>query len=114
MPRSSPAIALGACQGRRRSPRMPQRRPPRPTTPSSRLATAVATGKTAAAGVVLKYDVPAPARSRARTHPDRAAVPARGAAADVLEVEVTGIPGLTVGGGNSARFEDVSSATATC
>lgn len=69
-------------------------------------ANAVVTGKTAAA-VDLKFDVPERPQPGQAIEIELLFLPR--AAADVLEVEVTGIPGLTVVSGNSARFEDVSS-----
>lgn len=69
-----------------------------------RLANAVMTGKTAAA-VDLKYDVMAKPAVAEPFEIELVLLPR--AAADALEVEVSGIPGLTVAGGGAARFEGV-------
>jgi hypothetical protein len=70
-----------------------------------RLANAVMTGKTAAA-VDLKYDVLVKPAVAQPFEIELTLLPR--AAADVLEVEITGIPGLTVAGGGTARFEGVA------
>lgn len=70
-----------------------------------RLANAVMTGKTAAA-VDLKYDVMAKPAVAEPFEIELVLLPR--AAADALEVEVSGIPGLTVAGGGTARFEGVA------
>jgi len=73
--------------------------------PDSLKANAVATGKTAA-GVDLKYDV------LAKPDPDQdfeiELVFLPRVAADALEVEVTGIPGVAIVSGGTARFENVA------
>lgn len=72
--------------------------------PDSRLATAVATGKTSA-GVDLKYDVPARPGPGQDFQIELVFLPR--VAADTLEVEVTPIPGVTIVSGATARFETV-------
>jgi len=71
----------------------------------AKLANAVATGKTAA-GVDLKYDVPAKPEPAKEFEIELAFLPRL--PADALEVEVTGIPGLEVLGGGAHRFENVT------
>jgi hypothetical protein len=73
--------------------------------PDSRLATAVATGKTSA-GVDLKYDVAAKPAPGQDFQIELVFLPR--VAADVLEVEVTPIPGITLVSGATARFENVT------
>jgi hypothetical protein len=72
--------------------------------PDSRLATAVATGKTSA-GVDLKYDVAARPDPGQDFQIELVFLPR--VAADTLEVEVTPIPGITIVSGATARFENV-------
>ena len=69
------------------------------------MANAVATGKTAAA-VDLKYDVPVKPAVGEPFELELAFLPRL--AADSLEVEVTGIPGLTLVSSGTSRFEGVS------
>jgi len=71
-----------------------------------RLANAVPTGKTAAP-VDLKYDVLAKPQVGQPFEIELALLPRL--AADALEVEVTGIPGLVIVSGGVAKFEGVSS-----
>lgn len=73
--------------------------------PDSRLATAVATGKTSA-GVDLKYDVAAKPDPGQDFQIELVFLPR--VAADALEVEVTPIPGVTIVSGATARFENVA------
>jgi hypothetical protein len=73
--------------------------------PDSGLATAVATGKTAA-GVDLKYDVAVKPDPGQDFRIELVLLPR--VAADVLEVEVTPIPGITVVSGATERFENVA------
>lgn len=73
--------------------------------PDSRLATAVATGKTAA-GVDLKYDVAAKPEPGQDFQIELVFLPR--VAADALEVEVSPIPGLAIVSGATARFENVT------
>jgi len=70
-----------------------------------RMANAVATGKVAAP-VDLKYDVLAKPDVGQPFEIELALLPRL--AADALEVEVTGIPGLTVVSGGASRFEGVT------
>jgi hypothetical protein len=70
-----------------------------------RLANAVATGKLAAP-VDLKYDVLAKPNVGQPFEIELALLPRL--AADALEGEVTGIPGLTVGSGGASRFEGIT------
>ena len=70
-----------------------------------KMANAVATGKTAAA-VDLKFDVPVKPAVGEPFELELAFLPRL--AADSLEVEVTGIPGLTLVSGGTSRFEGVS------
>jgi hypothetical protein len=70
-----------------------------------RMANAVATGKVGAA-VDLKYDVLAKPDVGQPFEVELALLPRL--AADALEVEVTGIPGLTVVSGGTTRFEGVT------
>lgn len=72
--------------------------------PDSRLATAVAAGKTSA-GVDLKYDVAAKPDPGQDFQIELVFLPR--VAADALEVEVTPIPGITLVSGATARFESV-------
>jgi len=76
------------------------------TPEDKRLANAVPTGKTAAP-VDLKYDVLAKPQVGQPFEIELALLPRL--AADALEVEVTGIPGLAIVSGGAARFEGVSS-----
>jgi len=76
------------------------------TPEDKRLANAVPTGKTAAP-VDLKYDVLAKPQVGQPFEIELALLPRL--AADALEVEVTGIPGLTIVSGGVAKFEGVSS-----
>jgi hypothetical protein len=76
------------------------------TPEDKRLANAVPTGKTAAP-VDLKYDVLAKPQVGQPFEIELALLPRL--AADALEVEVTGIPGLAIVSGGVAKFEDVSS-----
>jgi hypothetical protein len=69
-----------------------------------KMANAVATGKTAAA-VDLKYDVPVKPAVGEPFELELAFLPRL--AADSLEVEVTGIPGLALISSGTARFEGV-------
>jgi len=69
------------------------------------MANAVVTGKTAAA-VDLKYDVPVKPAVGEPFELELAFLPRL--AADSLEVEVTGIPGLTLVSGGNSRFEAVA------
>src|SRR5512139_976258 len=71
----------------------------------ARMANAVATGKTAAP-VDLKFDVLAKPVAGQPFEIELAFLPRL--AADTLEVEVTGIAGLTVASGGAARFEGVT------
>lgn len=71
----------------------------------ARMANAVATGKTSAP-VDLKYDVLTKPAAGQPFEIELAFLPRL--AADTLEVEVTGIPGLTVASGGSARFAAVT------
>jgi hypothetical protein len=71
-----------------------------------RLANAVPTGKTAAP-VDLKYDVLAKPQVGQPFEIELALSPRL--AADALEIEVTGIPGLAIVSGGVAKFEGVSS-----
>ncbi len=111
------AVALGACgRGEEEHAAAP---PPAATgTPGAqpapapaespedkRLANAVVTGKTSAP-VDLKYDVLAKPDVGKPFEVELAFMPRL--AADVLEVEVTGIPGLTVVNGGAIRFEGVT------
>jgi hypothetical protein len=73
--------------------------------PDSLKANAVATGKTAAA-VDLKYDVLAKPDPGTEFEIELVFLPR--VAADVLEVEVTGIPGIAITSGGTARFENVA------
>ena len=68
------------------------------------MANAVVTGKTAAA-VDLKYDVPVKPAVGEPFELELAFLPRL--AADTLEVEVTGIPGLTLVSSGTSRFEAV-------
>jgi hypothetical protein len=70
-----------------------------------KMANAVATGKTAAA-VDLKFDVPVKPAVGEPFELELAFLPRL--AADSLEVEVTGIPGLTLVSSGTSRFEGVS------
>ena len=70
-----------------------------------RMANAVATGKVAAP-VDLKYDVLAKPDVGQPFEIELALLPRL--AADALEVEVTGIPGLTVVSGGASRFEGIT------
>ena len=70
-----------------------------------KMANAVATGKTAAA-VDLKFDVPVKPAVGDPFELELAFLPRL--AADSLEVEVTGIPGLTLISSGTSRFEGVS------
>ena len=70
-----------------------------------RMANAVATGKVAAP-VDLKYDVLAKPDVGHPFEIELALLPRL--AADALEVEVTGIPGLTVVSGGASRFEGIT------
>jgi hypothetical protein len=72
--------------------------------PDSLKANAVATGKTAAA-VDLKYDVLARPDPGQDFQIELVFLPR--VAADSLEVEVTGIPGVAIVSGGTARFENV-------
>jgi hypothetical protein len=72
--------------------------------PDSLKANAVATGKTAAA-VDLKYDVLAKPDPGMDFQIELVFLPR--VAADSLEVEVTGIPGVAIVSGGTARFENV-------
>jgi hypothetical protein len=72
-------------------------------------ANAVAAGKTAA-GVDLKYDLPA--RPEPGTDFEVALALLPRLPADTLEVEVTGIPGLSIVNGAAAKFEKVHSGEA--
>jgi len=76
------------------------------TPEDKRLANAVPTGKTAAP-VDLKYDVLAKPQVGQPFEIELALLPRL--AADALEVEVTGIPGLVIVSGGVAKFEGVSS-----
>jgi len=76
------------------------------TPEDKRLANAVPTGKTAAP-VDLKYDVLAKPQVGQPFEIELALLPRL--AADALEVEVTGIPGLAIVSGGVAKFEGVSS-----
>ena len=69
-----------------------------------KMANAVATGKTAAA-VDLKYDVPVKPAAGEPFELELAFLPRL--AADSLEVEVTGIPGLALISSGTSRFEGV-------
>jgi len=71
-----------------------------------RMANAVVTGKTAAA-VDLKFDVLARPEVGQPFEIELAFLPRL--AADTLEVEVTGIPGLTIVSGGAAKFDAVAS-----
>lgn len=71
-----------------------------------RLANAVPTGKTSAP-VDLKYDVLAKPQVGQPFEIELALLPRL--AADALEIEVTGIPGLAIVSGGVAKFEGVSS-----
>jgi hypothetical protein len=71
----------------------------------ARMANAVATGKTSAP-VDLKFDVLAKPAAGQPFEIELAFLPRL--AADTLEVEVTGIAGLTVASGGAARFEGVT------
>jgi hypothetical protein len=73
--------------------------------PDSLKANAVATGKTAAA-VDLKYDVLAKPDPGQDFQIELVFLPR--VAADSLEVEVTGIPGVAIVSGGTARFENVT------
>jgi len=79
--------------------------PPAETPEDQKMANAVVTGKTAAA-VDLKYDVLAKPAVGTAFEVELAFLPRL--PADVLEVEVTGIPGLTVVSGGTSRFEGVN------
>jgi len=70
-----------------------------------RMANAVATGKTAAA-VDLKYDVLAKPDVGQPFEVELALLPR--VAADALEVEVTGVPGLTIVSGGAHKFDAVA------
>lgn len=76
------------------------------TPEDKRLANAVPTGKTAAP-VDLKYDVLAKPQVGQPFEIELALLPRL--AADALEIEVTGIPGLAIVSGGVAKFEGVSS-----
>ncbi len=78
--------------------------PPLESPDDKRMANAVATGKVGAA-VDLKYDVLAKPDVGQPFEVELALLPRL--AADALEVEVTGIPGLTVVSGGVTRFEGV-------
>jgi len=80
--------------------------PPVEAPEDKRLANAVPTGKTAAP-VDLKYDLLAKPLVGQPFEIELALLPRL--AADALEVEVTGIPGLTIVSGGVAKFEGVSS-----
>lgn len=108
------ALLLSACGGSdERSAKAPAK-PTGPTSPAAgapavddadaKLANAVATGKTAA-GVDLKYDVPAKPEPGQEFEIELAFLPRL--PSDALEVEVTGIPGLEVLTGATHRFENV-------
>ena len=73
--------------------------------PDSFKANAVATGKTAA-GVDLKYDLLAKPDPGQDFEIELVFLPR--VAADALEVEVTGIPGVAIVSGGTARFESVT------
>lgn len=79
--------------------------PPAESPDDQRMATAVVTGKTSAP-VDLKYDVLAKPNVGQPVEVELALLPRL--AADTLEVEVTGIPGLTVVSGGVMRFENVA------
>ena len=85
----------------------PESVPPSPAAGAAddaNMANAVVTGKTAAA-VDLKYDVPLKPAVGEPFELELAFLPRL--AADTLEVEVTGIPGLTLVSGGTSRFEAV-------
>jgi lipoprotein-anchoring transpeptidase ErfK/SrfK len=113
------ALMLAACGGGGEDPTAPVPASPegKPTAPAARpraaaetvdpkLATAVASGKTAA-GVDLKYDLPAKPAPGQDFQVALVLLPR--VPADALEVAVTGIEGLTVVSGAEARFEKVQS-----
>ena len=75
------------------------------TPEDERMANAVATGKTAAA-VDLKYDIPAKPVVGEPFELELAFLPRL--AADSLEVEVTGIPGLTLVSTGTSQFDGVA------
>ena len=77
---------------------------PAPVAGDERLANAVVTGKTAAA-VDLKYDFLAKPAVGQPFEIDLVFLPR--SAADALEVEITGMSGLTIVGGSALRFENV-------
>jgi hypothetical protein len=78
--------------------------PPVEAAEDANMANAVVTGKTAAA-VDLKYDVPVKPAVGEPFELELAFLPRL--AANTLEVEVTGIPGLTLVSGGTSRFEAV-------
>jgi hypothetical protein len=80
----------------------PVAKPPAPVPGDDGLASAVVTSKTAAA-VDLKYDLKAKPAPGEDLRIELVFLPR--AAADTLEVEVTGIPGLAVLDGGNGRFE---------
>lgn len=79
--------------------------PPAESPDDQRMATAVVTGKTSAP-VDLKYDVLAKPNVGQPVEIELALLPRL--AADTLEVEVTGIPGLTVVSGGAVKFDAVT------
>ncbi|MCM2311871.1 MAG: hypothetical protein NDI84_10745 [Steroidobacteraceae bacterium] len=79
--------------------------PPAESPDDKRMATAVVTGKTSAP-VDLKYDVLAKPNVGQPVEVELVLLPRL--AADTLEVEVTGIPGLTVVSGGAIKFEGVA------
>lgn len=79
--------------------------PPAESPDEQRMATAVVTGKTSAP-VDLKYDVLAKPSVGQPVEVELVLLPRL--AADTLEVEVTGIPGLTVVSGGAVKFDAVA------
>jgi lipoprotein-anchoring transpeptidase ErfK/SrfK len=116
---SALALLLAACGGGGEDPTapVPARPEGKPEQPAAsarppadvgdpNFATAVATGKTAA-GVDLKYDLPAKPAPAQDFEVALALLPR--VQADTLEVEVTGIEGLSIVNGATAKFDNVLS-----
>jgi len=106
------ALAAACGRGKEETAKAPAASAPETAAPAvvenpddKRLANAVATGKTAAP-VDLKYDVLAKPAVGQPFEIELVFLPRL--AANVLEVEVTGIPGLTIVSGGAATFEGIT------